>query len=275
MSILNKHIGGGKPLLNKFSILVLFVFAIVVSILVGYKFIVHELNQKNQFILLNDRVNSLSAKIQLIENRNKKVEWSDNEFNYLAIGNSITLHDKNSYWWSLRGMAASIDENDYVHIVANHLNANFHAYNFSTWEVASKDRGEFLQLLDNYLDPRIDLITIQLGENANDLLTWKEDWIDLINYIKAKNKKAKIVVIGDVWSFKNRDELKMAAAKECSVTFIDLSDIKDNKTYQAGLNSTVMDDQGNSHKITHDGVAAHPGDLGMKEMAMRIINSLK
>lgn len=172
-------------------------------------------------------------------------------------------------------MAASIDENDYVHIVASHLNANFHAYNFSAWEVTSKDRGEFLQLLDNYLDPRIDLITIQLGENASDLLTWKEDWIDLINYIKAKSNKAKIVVIGDVWLFKNRDELKMAAAKECSVTFIDLSDIKDNKTYQAGLNSTVMDDQGNSHKITHDGVAAHPGDLGMKEMAMRIINSLR
>ena len=92
--------------------------------------------------------------------------------------------------------------------------------------------------------------------------------------VKTKNEKAKIVIVGDFWSFPKRDEGKIEAAKQCGVIFIDLSDIKDNKTYQAGLNSTVMDDQGNSHKITHDGVAAHPGDLGMKEIARRIIHSV-
>ena len=146
--------------------------------------------------------------------------------------------------------------------------------NFASWEITSKDRGEFLSLLDKYLDPRIDLITIQLGENANDLSTWKNDWIDLINYIKTKNEKAKIVVIGDFWSFPKRDEGKIEAAKQCGAIFIDLSDIKDNKSYQSCMNCSVLDDEGKEHPITHCGVAAHPGDLGMKEIAMRIISSI-
>ena len=261
-----------ETLNKKLSFIAIFLFAIVISILIGYKFIVHELNQKEHISILYQRINSLSARIEKIENADKKVDWSDKEFNYFAIGNSITLHPINSYWWSERGMAASKDDNDYVHIVARHLKAKVHAYNFATWEITSKDRGEFLSLLDKYLDPRIDLITIQLGENANDLSTWKNDWIDLINYIKTKNKKSKIVIIGDFWSFPKRDEGKIEAAKQCGAIFIDLSDIKDNKSYQSCMNCSVLDDEGKEHPITHSGVAAHPGDLGMKEIAMRIIS---
>ena len=276
MSIINKHIGGGESLSlsKKIAIFAVFLFAIIISIFIGYKFIIHELSQKEQIEILHQKVNHLSARIEKIENVNLKVDWSDKEFNYFAIGNSITLHAINSYWWAERGMAASKDEKDYVHIVANHLKAKVHAYNFSIWEVSSKDRCEFLSLLDNYLDPRIDLITIQLGENANDLSTWKNDWIDLINYIKTKNEKAKIVIVGDFWSFPKRDEGKIEAAKQCGVIFIDLSDIKENKTYQSCMNCTVIDDEGKAHQITHNGVAAHPGDLGMKEIAMRIISSI-
>ena len=40
------------------------------------------------------------------------------------------------------------------------------------------------------------------------------------------------------------------------------------------MNCTVINDEGKVHQITHNCVATHPGDLGMKEIAMRIISSI-
>ena len=51
---------------------------------------------------------------------NKNVDKDiNNEFNYLAIGNSITQHGICDYWWNKHGMAASKEDKDYVHLVKN------------------------------------------------------------------------------------------------------------------------------------------------------------
>ena len=71
MSILNKRIGGS--LNKKLSFIAIFLFAIVISILIGYKFIVHELNQKEHISILYQRINSLSARIEKIENADKRL----------------------------------------------------------------------------------------------------------------------------------------------------------------------------------------------------------
>lgn len=39
------------------------------------------------------------------------------KFNYLAIGNSITLHEVCDYWWNECGMASTSKNNDYFHRV--------------------------------------------------------------------------------------------------------------------------------------------------------------
>ena len=49
--------------------------------------------------------------------------------------------------------------------------------------------------------------------------------------------------------------------------FVSLSEIKGNADYQAGLGTIVYDKNGNEHVIEHEGVAAHPGDKGMKYIA--------
>ena len=77
-------------------------------------------------------------------------------FNYLAIGNSITVHPKCDYWWNENGMAASKIDTDYYHIVVDFLkknvNVNSIPYNFSVWESLDTDRAETLELLDSFLN---------------------------------------------------------------------------------------------------------------------------
>ena len=110
------------------------------------------------------------------------------------------------------------------------------------------------------------------GENVQDLSTFESDFEYLISYVKDKAPNASVYVIGDVWSYGDRDELKEKAAKEMNVTYISFDEIKDNPEYQAGLDTIVYDDNGASHTIEHNGVARHPGDKGMRYMADKILD---
>ena len=81
-------------------------------------------------------------------------------------------------------MAATTAENDYVHLVASSLDAKFYAYNFATWELMGHDRGETLSLLYGLVGEELDLVTIQLSENASDLSTFESDFEELIRYVQ-------------------------------------------------------------------------------------------
>ena len=71
----------------------------------GYKVIKHEQNQSQRISNLEKQVSLLQAKLNATQ-----VDWLDGGFNYLAIGNSITIHPYADYWWDDdRGMAASTD----------------------------------------------------------------------------------------------------------------------------------------------------------------------
>lgn len=127
-----------------------------------------------------------------------------------------------------------------------------------------------LALLDGYLDDRINLVTIQLGENAAELSTFESDFEDLIEYAKKKSSIAQIVVVGDFCENSGRDAMKARATEACGVEYIVLSEIKNNPDYYAGFGTVVYGDDGMEHVIEHDGVAGHPGDEAMKYIAERI-----
>ena len=110
------------------------------------KFIKHEKAQQDRIAILEGKVNLLQA-----ESNKSTVDWNPDDYNYLAIGNSITIHPLNDYWWNECGMAATTVENDYVHLVASALDAKIYAYNFATWELMGHDREEILSLLDGLL----------------------------------------------------------------------------------------------------------------------------
>ena len=205
--------------------------------------------------------------------------WLKDGFNYLAIGNSITKHGISSYWWNEVGMAASDAGHDYFHLVLKYLEENNDkvkgvSYNFYIWETQSHDRDEALSMLDQYLSPDLDLITVQLGENASNLSTYQNDFLSMLQYLRSKSPDARILVIGDFWINENRDELKKAAVQEAGVEYVSLEGIANIDTYYCGLGTTVYDADGNEHTVEHEGVAKHPGDAGMKAIADRIIEKL-
>lgn len=247
----------------------------------GYTLYRHELAQSRRIDKLTTEMNKLDGEITLLQHRgDESIDWPLHTYNYLAIGNSITIHGYADYWWDDdRGMAASTDDNDYVHRVVKALEDTYgevssHSYGFSSWETNGYDRAEFLELLDPYLSEEIDLITIQLGENASDLSTWEADWSELLRYVQEKAPDARIIVVGDFWSKEDRDEVKKNAAVAMGITYVSLDGIKDNEEYYAGLGTEVEGSDGLMHVIEHEGVARHPGDKGMEAIAERIIASI-
>lgn len=86
---------------------------------------------------------------------------------------------------------------------------------------------------------------------------------------------AQILVIGDFWNKEQKDEMKRKACEETGVEFISLDEIKGLEEYQCGMDTTVYDSDGGPHTVEHAGVADHPGDLGMKWIADRIIQLVK
>lgn len=267
-------------------IMVFLMFGIVFGY-AGCRFIRHERSQNTQIAELSSKISFLETKVRGTPEADlfvkKCAENTAREgYNYLAIGNSITKHGLTDYWWSEYGMAASEPEKDYFHRVVTFLeDANqgktlySMAYSFSIWETLATDRAQTLELLDRYLNDYVNIVTVQLGENASNLTTFESDFKYLLEHIKEHCPKAQVIVVGDFWENGGRDEMKKRAAAELGVGFVDLSAIKDNKEYMAGLGISVYGDDGKQHEIKHDGVAAHPGDSGMEYIAQKIFGLIR
>ena len=235
----------------------------------------HERRQTEVITRLSEEIRVMSHKLNGIAGG---PEWPEDTFNYLAIGNSLTLHGITSFWWDNRGMAASETEKDYFHIVSRQLGDRIGKvfslpYNFSMWEVQAHDRDETLANLDRFLSTKIDMITVQLAENASNLDTYKEDYVSLLKYLKTYCPNARILVVGDFWEKGDRDSLKEQACRECGIEYVSLEGIKGNKDCECGLGTAVFDSEGRPHIVGHEGVAAHPGDSGMAAIAGRILEA--
>ncbi len=205
--------------------------------------------------------------------------YADADYRYFAIGNSITVHAPNEVWWDNAGMAASSADRDFVHLVDAFLSETYgktacYPFYFYTWEISPGQRAETLSLLDPYLDPDLQLVTIQLGENAEDLSDFGQDFEALIRYVREKAPSARILVIDDFWTREDRGQMKREAAAKTGAEFISLEEIRDNPAYQAGVGATVLDAAGEAHTIENADVAAHPGDNAMQYIADRIIEAI-
>ena len=204
--------------------------------------------------------------------------------NYLCIGNSITYRQPDGkFWWGSWGMAASAASKDYYHLVAAKLltsNDIMESKVFylgegteALWE-ASSDRSSCLYLLDSVLSSELTLVTIQVGENVTDRSTFATDLQQLIEYIQNAAPDAQIIIVGDVWGSAKCDTYKQAVASAMGIGFADLSAIKNDYNYRAGL-TYVYGDDGKVHAINNIGVATHLGDKGMAYVANAILPLVK
>ena len=262
--------------MNKKKIVILIIIALsLCGGIPGYKFLQNEINQNKRISELQNDISFLKAELKE-RNNFTKMQYSDTAFNYVAIGNSITEHGITDYWWNEVGMAATSQEKDYVHLISSYLEDLYgevcmNAVNYSVWEMQAADRAETYQLLDYYLDKRLDLVTIQLSENVNDMSTYEADYEELISYIQKCAPYAQIIVIDDFWSSDDKSTLKEKAANNTGADFVSLSLIKGKSEYQCGMDTTVYDSEGREHIVKHEGVASHPGDKGMEYIAESVI----
>jgi len=241
----------------------------------GYKVYRHEQSQNaqlRQLQSLEGRTDYLDQRLQQVtEYYNVQPEYRDDAYNYLAIGNSLTLITS----WG-RGICATQPDGDYFgrvkkQLATEHGDAVAYRINYASWE-RMQDRSKALDLLDILLSDKLNLVTIQLGENVTDTSHFEEDLETLIAYVHKRAPRAKIIVIGDFWD-KNRNEMRKQAAENQSVLFADLSEIIGNKEYQSQKGTICTLDDGSTIAVSKE-AATHPGDKGMEYIANKVIEEI-
>lgn len=119
------------------------------------------------------------------------------------------------------------------------------------------------------LSDKLNLITIQLGENVSDTSRFEADLEELISYVQQRVPKAQIIVIGDFCD-KECNDMRKEAAQNKGVTFVDLSAIIGNKDYQSKEGTLcLLDDR--STVTVGEPAETHPGDREMAYIADKVI----
>lgn len=197
----------------------------------------------------------------------------------LIIGNSITRHGikPDIGWHGDFGMAASAAERDYVHLLCNRIfekeDALVMVHQLAIWEQTITKMGcdyvakEALPLADASHIFAPDLLIFRLGENIKSptdeggQARMEEAFEDLIRHICKK--ETKIIFTTCFWKHDVVDDAIRAVAKRMDMPLVELGDLGDDEKYMAvGL-------------FEHNGVAHHPGDLGMEAIAKRIYQALE
>lgn len=195
----------------------------------------------------------------------------------LFIGNSITLHGPKPDigWTNNFGMAASAADNDYVHLVqksvaelvgktstAMVVNGADFERQYTTVDVKSKFAPCFAF--------KADLAIVALGENVptpgneETKATFKRQFVLLLSELK-KSGNPEVFVRSSFWADATKDDIMKSACAETGCTFVDIHTLGANEANYAR----------SERKFEHSGVAAHPGDKGMKAIADALLEAIR
>lgn len=218
--------------------------------------------------------NSVSAENQLKENEVVKFDNPDGKGKrILFLGNSITLHGvkKDIGWEFCHGMAASSKEKDYVHLLENKISAIDSDAAFCVCQGAhfevnyNTPENIDYALWDEAKRFGADIIVFRLIENCQKALwnadNFKNELEKFLSFLGA-DKGAKIVMTTGFWKHPG-DEFLREFASEKGMPIVELGDLGE------------MDEMKAIGLFEHHGVANHPGDKGMAEIADRIFDKLK
>lgn len=195
----------------------------------------------------------------------------------VILGNSLTC----GFGY---GMAASDSKHDYFHYVEAFLKGKNPDVTVlrkggSNWEgmTTSESRKQAVEGFLSELDGSEDLIIIQLSDNVNTeekKATYPEDVYTMLSMFRSHCPKARILWIAAWYGW---GENYTAIESACTKLGLDLVDIRDLSTLaenQSAIGNTYTKSDGTKETITNSGVASHPGDLGMKRIADRVIEVL-
>ena len=190
----------------------------------------------------------------------------------MFVGNSITLHGYAPQigWYHEWGMAASAEDKDYVHclmasILETDPDAAFCICQVADWERLYKTGKETYHLFTAARDFKPDILVMRFVENCPGVdfepAVFKQELADLLTYLTS-DQNTDIIMTTGFWHHP-ADPTIEALAAEKGLPLIKMGDLGDRDDMKAiGL-------------YPHEGVAQHPGDLGMKTMADRIFEVMK
>lgn len=199
----------------------------------------------------------------------KKSEPENLKFNkVLILGNSITYHaaSSNLGWNANWGMAASVRDSDFVHI----LNRNFQSRN-SKIILKAINLGQFeseyesynLNSVDSLRKFNPDLLILRLGENViaskPEFKVFSRHYTELIRFFKMNNQNIRIICVSNFWRNPLVEDIIKECAKSENVSYVSLSHLDEAKYTAWGL-------------FNNPAVGSHPGNKGMNEIANLIWN---
>jgi Tol biopolymer transport system component/lysophospholipase L1-like esterase len=195
----------------------------------------------------------------------------------LFLGNSITLHAPSPGigWTGNWGMAASVEEKDYVHLLTADISKASGAQpKAMVRNLADFERGyetfDFPTGLKAELAFAADIVVVALGENVPEPTTdvartkFAAAFARLIAALKQHGHPA-IFVRSSFWPDATKDDIMRQASADAGVTFVDI----------AALGRDESNAARSERKIEHVGVAGHPGDKGMQAIANAIFAAIQ
>jgi hypothetical protein len=223
-------------------------------------------NTENDILVFNQ--NPYETDIKQIKN-----DQYQKNIRMAILGNSISLHGIIEGLWSHEsGMAASDLEHDYVHILLNRIskekqcNIEYIVINISDFE------RDFENFNHNRLEKIIKfdpgIIIFQIGENiSTEMLKTKEEifmekYMKLIKYCNGKET----IVCLPFWPEKEKINIITEVALKAGIYLVDLSHLG------SGIEPLNLAKSENKYK--HSGVAAHPGNYGMENIAKMLYITL-
>ena len=217
--------------------------------------------------------NDVPANAQVQEQNYIAVFDRGGRYNVLFLGNSITRHEPKPEigWEHDWGMAASAKEKDYVHLTVKLLDeklgkVNYCVANCGEWELHYYDDST-LTTWTKAREFSADIVIVRLGENiynARDKFSTNpipQHYAKMVEFFATK-PGVKVLITDLFWACPPIDEAIHAVAKERGYTLVSLNDLGENPQNKA------------LGQFWHEGVAAHPSDEGMAQIAKRIVNAL-
>lgn len=217
--------------------------------------------------------NTVDSRNQLKDSKSVRFINPDGKgMRIMFAGNSITLHGvlPEIGWHNEWGMAASGKEKDYVHILMKNVeaivpDAQFCICQVADWEREYRNGAAQYHLFENARNFEPDIIVMRFIENCPkdgfDGEIFKKEMDSLLSFLD-KSQKAKIILTTGFWKHPG-DQAIVEYANEKNLPCAELGDLGEAGEMKAlGL-------------FEHEGVANHPGDLGMEKIAERIWIELK
>ncbi len=200
----------------------------------------------------------------------------------LFLGNSITLHAPAEHigWTGNWGMAASAEEKDFVHQVVTALSkpgtaeAKAFAPKAMIENIATFEREyatySMTEKQEKYAAFKPTLVILAIGENVPALATEEAEaqFFDSVRKLLRSIKESAnptFVVRSSFWPDAAKDAALKRVAADVGGIFVNITKLaKDEGNYARS-----------ERDFEHKGVAAHPGDKGMKAIADAIVAAIR